>query len=110
MSFLSVFSKILGVTEEVAPLAATAINPAAGAIVGTIVGAVTQAEHSGEDGETKRDMVITNVVPQAMSHILAAMPTAVVDDGKLEDAVGRITDGVVGLMNSVGHGQTESDK
>jgi hypothetical protein len=104
VSFLNVLKGILHIGEAVGPQVATAINPAAGALVGIVVNAVTQAEQKGGTGPDKKQEVMTQVLPVAES-ILGAVLQAKgvkIDNAQLNTAMSNIVDGVVALMNSIG--------
>ena len=105
MSFLKVLGGALKVGQAVAPTVATAVNPAAGALVGLIVNSVTQAEQAGGTGAQKKAAVVQDVLPVATTLVVAALQArnakAQVDPAHLSSAVGSMVDGVVSLMNSV---------
>jgi len=104
MSFLNVLKGILHVGEAVAPQVATAINPVAGALVGVVVNAVTQAEQKGGTGADKKDAVMKEVLPIAESIMGAVLQTkgVKINSAQLNTAMSDIVDGVVALLNSVG--------
>ena len=76
MSFLSVLKKIGKVGEAVAPVAVTAINPAAGAITGMVVNAVVKAEESGGSGPEKKQKVMSEVLPMVGPLVTAVLQSA----------------------------------
>ena len=104
MSFLNTLKGILHVGEALAPSVATAINPAAGAIVGVVINAVTQAEQAGGTGAAKKAAVMKDVLPVAEGIVNAVLQAkgVKVNPTQLSGAVSSITDGVVALLNSVG--------
>jgi hypothetical protein len=104
MSFLSALKGILHVGEAVAPTVATAINPAAGAIVSLAVNAVTQAEQKGGTGPEKKAAVMSQVLPAAEGIVNAVLQAkgVKVNATQLSTSVSNIVDGVVALLNSVG--------
>src|ERR1044071_5447494 len=105
MGFLNVLKKIVKVGEAVGPTVATAINPGAGALVGLIVNAVSQAEEAGGTGPAKKAAVIAAVLPTATTILNATLQArgakTQIDSAQLQTAVGNLVDGVVALMNSV---------
>jgi hypothetical protein len=105
MSFLKKLGGALNVGQAVAPTVATAINPAAGALVGLIVHAVTQAEQAGGTGAQKKAAAVQDVLPVATTLVTAALQAradkAQINPTQLSSAVGSMVDGVVALMNSV---------
>ena len=105
MGFLNVLGKVLKVSEAVGPSVATAINPAAGALVSLVVHSVTEAEQAGGTGAEKKVAAVKSVLPAATSVVTAAIqaknPKAQLDPAQLSNAVGNLVDGVVALMNSV---------
>ena len=105
MSFLSVIGKVLRVGEAVGPGVATAINPAAGALIGLVVNSVTQAEQAGGTGAAKKAQVVKDVTPAAtaiVSTVLQAKGANVgLNSAQLNTAVSSLVDGVVALLNSV---------
>ena len=105
MSFLHVLGDALHIGEAVAPGVVTAINPAAGAVVGLVVQAVTQAEQAGGTGAQKKAAAVQAVAPAAVGAVNAILQakgsSAAVDPAQVSTAVGSLVDGVVGLLNSV---------
>jgi hypothetical protein len=105
MGFLSVIGKVLKVGEAVVPGVATAINPAAGAVISLVVNSVVQAEQTGGTGAAKKTQVVKDVLPAAtavINAVLQAKGTNVgLNSAQLNTAVGSLVDGVVALMNSV---------
>src|SRR5262249_40033580 len=105
MSFLNVLGKIFNVTEAVGPQVATAINPAAGALVSLVVQSVAQVEQAGGSGASKKQAVMQSVLPVASNVVAATLQprgaAANVDPTQLQNAIGGMVDGVVGLMNAV---------
>jgi hypothetical protein len=105
MSFLSVLGKIAKIGGAVAPAAATAISPTAGAITGLVVNAVIKAEQAGGTGSVKKELVMKQVLPVVTPLILTLMQNSgtkvTVDPTGTEKAVSQIVDGVVALMNSL---------
>jgi hypothetical protein len=89
----------------VGPQTATAINPAAGALIGIVVNAVTQAEQAGGSGAAKKAAVIKSVLPVASGVVAATLQargaSANIDPNQLSTAIGGLVDGVVALMNAV---------
>jgi hypothetical protein len=108
MSFLKILGKVLNIGEAMAPTVATAINPAAGALISLVLNSVTQAELTGGTGAAKKAQVVKEVTPAATAIIAAVLKskgtTAALDPAQVNSAVGSIVDGVVALLNSV---QTE---
>ena len=105
MSFLKILKNIVSIGEAVAPSVATVMNPAAGALVGLVVNAVTQAEQAGGSGAEKRLAVMQSLLQAATVIVNASLHAqgakTQVDPVKLSSAIGSIVDGVVALMNSV---------
>ena len=105
MSFLSVLGKVLHVGEALAPEVATAINPAAGALVGLVVNAVTQAEQTGGTGAAKKEQVIKSVTPAALAIVSTVLQAkgggTNINAPQLTASIGSLVDGVVALLNSV---------
>jgi len=103
MSFLNVLKGILHIGEAVAPQVATAINPAAGALVGVVINAVTQAEQKGGTGPDKKQAVMNQVLPVAESILGAVLQTKgiKINTTQLNTAISDIVDGVVALLNSI---------
>ena len=108
MSFLKTLGKVLHAGEAIAPTVATAINPAAGALISLVVSSVTQAEQAGGTGATKKAQVVKDVTPAATAIIGAVLQAKGTNTGldaaQVNSAVGSLVDGVVALLNSV---QTE---
>jgi molybdopterin biosynthesis enzyme MoaB len=107
MSFLSVLGAALHIGEAVAPSVATAINPAAGALVGLVIHAVTEAEQTGGTGPQKREAALQAVLPAATGVVNAVLQakgaSASVNSTQLSTAVGVLIDGTVALLNSIQH-------
>ena len=86
---------------------ATAINPAAGALVGLVIHAVTEAEQTGGTGAQKREAALQAVLPAATGVVNAVLQAkganASVNSTQLSTAVGSLIDGTVALLNSVQH-------
>lgn len=105
MSFLNVLGKVLNVGGAVAPTVASAVNPAAGALVGLVVNAVTQAEQAGGTGAQKKAAVMQSVVPAAAGVVGAALQAKgsnpSLNSTQLTSAVSSLVDGTVSLLNSV---------
>ena len=105
MSLLYVLGKVLHVGEAVAPEVATAINPAAGALISLVLNAVTQAEQAGGSGAAKKAQVVQGVMPAAATIVNAVLQAkggkSNIDSPQLTAAVSALVDGVVALLNSV---------
>ena len=105
MGFLKVLGSVLHAGVDAAPTVATAINPAAGALVGLVVHSVTQAEQAGGTGVQKKAQVMQDVLPAATGVVNAALQARNVNtqlnSTQISTAVGSMVDSVVALMNSV---------
>lgn len=105
MNVVKILGTALRVGEAAAPAVASAINPAAGAVIGVVVDAVTKAEATGGSSVAKKEQVMQTVLPAASSIMSAVLrtknPNVHVDPNQLSTAVSSIVDGVVALMHSV---------
>jgi hypothetical protein len=105
MNILKALGAIAKVGEAVAPIAVTAVNPAAGAITSLVLNAVVKAEQAGGTGPQKREQVLASlgpmVAPLVASIMQAAGSKVKVDPNGVNQAVGQIADGIVALLNSM---------
>jgi len=105
MSFLKVLGQIGKVGAGIAPVALTAINPAAGAITSLVLGAVIKAEETQASGPEKRQQVIQQLAPlvgpMVSTIAQAAGSKLTVNPEGVNKAVGQMVDGVVALLNAL---------
>jgi len=105
MSFLKVFANIVKVGSAIAPNAATAVNPAAGAITSLVVNAVIKAEQAGGSGAEKKQQVMAQVAPVVAPMVAAIMQAAgskvTVDPDGVNRAISQTVDGMVALLNAI---------